>query len=227
MAEPSELPLPAGTRCPQCDYEFGVPDATTCSECGLAIGHVVRQIIRDRATWRRRPFVNALVFHLAAAVVFSFAVEVSAAFQAGLRLDGEFRSALIASCAAAVGASLLLGFLAAAIARRGERLLWADLWARTHLIMFAPWLLMPISCALPLRNPIVWHIGLWTSLAACIACGVAAMIVRFQRRRRLMLTAPLPAAAITVLYILQLITVIATAAYMPYIAFKISSILGV
>lgn len=227
MTPPDDQLLPPGATCPMCGYEFGVPNARDCPECGLAVGDVVRQVIRDRASVRSRSMVNALAFHIATATIFALAVELIPASALRPRLDGQSRHTFIATCLAIVAASLVLGLAASTLARRGERLLWADLWARTHLVMFTPWLLIPISRALPLDKSAVWHCGLWTSLAACIACGVAVTTLLAHRRRQLLLTARLPAAAITTLYILQIITVVLVTIWMPYARFALGSIIGV
>ncbi len=107
---------------------------------------------------------------------------------------------------------------ASLLARRGDRLLWADLWARSHLIMFAPWLLIPISCALPLENANLWHLGFWLSLGACVSCGAIAVHSRARYRTRFVLLSRGPAVAVFALFILQAIVVVGVVMAVPYLA---------
>ncbi len=96
-------PLHAGARCPQCDYEIGVPDAPACPECGLTLSPAVRQAIAARRGLRvGLSLVNAIVLHVAAAVVFSFAVESSAAFDGSFRMGGEDRVFFTTLCIGAL-----------------------------------------------------------------------------------------------------------------------------
>lgn len=217
--------LPPGALCPRCGYEFGVPDTAVCSECGMAVGHVVRQAIADRARLRLRlRMLNAIVLHIAAAVIFAIAVETSPAFDGGIQLEGTQRIQLVSVCVGVVATTLTLGLAASLLARRGERMLWADLWARAHLLIYAPWILIPIACSLPTQEPLWWNIGLWTSLSACVACGMLTITLRARRRLRLVLLARIPALVMNLIFILQIIAAFVMVTWMPYLAIVITAI---
>lgn len=96
---------------------------------------------------------------------------------------GEADSPYILLSVGTLLASLAVGCAASTVVRKGERRLWADAWARAHLVLFAHWLVVPVAGFYTELDDyvvlfILWLIAMVTSM---IAVG---FLFRWLCRRR-------------------------------------------
>lgn len=128
---------------------------------------------------------------------------------------GEADSPYILLSVGTLLASLAVGCAASTVVRKGERRLWADAWARAHLVLFAHWLTVPAAGFFTELEGVIVVVTLWV-IAMILSIGATGGVFRWLCRRRALQSR----SGLAAFAIVQVVMSVATVASFVYLILR-------